>query len=137
MTTTQRERVQAHLIATGVMDEQGVTRRPRPAHCARCRHAVIAAITDAGFTVTCWPVPTTAHGELTALLAGLPTYSWHPDDGLYHRDDFRIAGNNTHRVRVLVTHRCTDAPPEPNPTWDSRNRPQAVHGPTADATPPF
>lgn len=132
--TTQR--VLDRLIADGHLDETGVTRTPRPVHCRACRLGVIAAITDAGFTVACWPTPTTALGELHAAAAGLPTYSWHPGDGLYRRDDFRIAAGTTGRVRVLVTHRCGDPPPPANPAWAVRERARQAHeDPTAP--PPY
>lgn len=125
-------RATAHLIATGAMDEQHATRRPRPRHCARCGLAVIAAITDAGYTVACWPTPTTAWGELDAKLRGLPTYTHRPDDGLYYRDDFRIAGNNTDRVQVLVAHVCGDPTPEANPAHQ-----RTVTRREAASVPPF
>lgn len=135
MTTTQRERVTAHLIADGHLDESGIGRKPRPATCRACRLAVTAAITDLGITVACWPTPTTAYGELLAVMAGLPTWSEHPDDGLYHRGPVRIAGNNTHRVRVLVTHRCGDPPPEAHPAWRAEVRLQPFQVP--GSPPPY
>lgn len=112
--TTNRAHVQAALIADGHMDEDRVTRRPRPGHCLHCRLAVTAAITDAGFTARCWPTPTTPLGELIALTNGIPTYTALTDELLY-RDDFRIRGHNADQVRVLVAHRCGDTPPPPNP----------------------
>lgn len=106
--------VQAHLIAAGLMDEDRVTRRPRPGTCRHCRHAVTAAITDSGFTILCWPTPTTTLGELVALTNGLTTYT-QLDDELLYRDDFRIRGHNADHTRVLVRHQCGDTPPPPNP----------------------
>lgn len=104
----------AALVAGGHMDESGATRRPRPAHCRACRLAITAAISDAGFTVKAWPVPTTALGELQALMAGLRTYTALPDELLY-RDASRIRGNDADARRVLVEHRCGDPPPPGNP----------------------
>lgn len=131
MTLTQR--VTDHLIATGTMTEQHVTRRPRLRHCGHCGLVVLAAISDAGFTIAVWPWPTTAYGELDALMRALPTYTHHSDDGLYRRDDFRIRGNNTDRVQVHVTHRCGDPPPPLNPAHAVVARERLP----ADALPPF
>lgn len=126
-------RVQAALIAAGHMDEDRVTRRPRPAHCRTCRHAITAAITDSGFTARCWPTPTTTLGELQALLAGLATYTALPDELLY-RDDFRIRTNDANRARVLVEHRCGDPPPPTNPIHAI---PKQMRSFTANEEPPF
>ena len=111
------QRAAAALTRDGHMDEDRVTRRPRPGHCRHCHLAITAAITDAGFTAACWPTPTTPHGELTALLAGLRTYTANPDT-LLHRDDYRIRTRNANQARVLVQHRCGDTPPPPNPIHD-------------------
>lgn len=111
MTYADTKRV---LLAQGLMDEDGATHRPRPGHCRHCRHAVLAAITDAGLTVLLWPTPTTPLGELHALLAGLRTFTALPADLLY-RDAWRIQGRDADHVHVHVEHRCGHTPPPPNP----------------------
>lgn len=127
--TTQR--ATAALIRDSHMDEDRATRRPRPGHCRHCHLAITAAITDAGFTATCWPTPTTPHGELQALMTGLRTFTALEAD-LLHRDDFRIRGRNANQVRVLVQHRCGDTPPPANPIHAQARARTCFDGP-----PPF
>lgn len=120
------------LHSEGLIDERGVTRRPRPATCGTCRLAVTAAIADTGFTTSCWPTPTTTLGELQALTAGLRTYTALPD-ALLHRDHHRIRSNDADHRHVLVEHRCGDTPPPPNPI----HQPRATAAATLDGPPPF
>lgn len=129
MTTTQR--VRAHLLAEGHTDEQGATRTPRPGHCRHCRLALTITISDAGFTIGCWPTPTTPLGELHALVAGRRTFTRH-EDRLLYRDDFRITGRSADVVPVLVEHRCGDRPPPVNTRHD---QPRALE--VARDVPPF
>ena len=96
------------------MDEQGVTRSIRARHCGRCRLVVLAAIDDLGFTVACWPTPTTHRGELQALLAGRRTF-YRFGTELESRNSWNIAGKSPDIYDVLVEHHCADSPPEKNP----------------------
>lgn len=103
------------LIAKGLMDDQGVTARPRQRHCRRCGAAVIAALADT-LTVAVHPTPTTVAGELAALLAGARTYQvW--GSSMSYRDHWviRAAVNHPDVVDVHVAHSCGMAAPEANP----------------------
>ena len=129
---TLNQRAQAALIRDGHMDEDRVTRTPRPGHCRHCHLAVTAAITDAGFTVLLWPVPTTPLGELQARLAGLRTFTALEHDVLY-RDDYRITGRNANQVPVHVEHHCGHTPPPPNPVHAAQQSARSCF----DGPPPF
>lgn len=125
------QRVKRTLTAKRAMDHQGVTAKPRPRHCARCRRAVIAAIDDCLITVSCEPTPTTTAGELEAVFAGLPTFILIPGRLLF-RNARRIRAKHPDEYDVLVGHRCDRPPPPKNPKR-TITRKEYAH----DAPPPF
>lgn len=108
-----------HLIATGAMDHQGVSRRARIRHCRDCGLAVLAGF-DADLcarTVAVDPHPLTALGEAMAHIGGRYTVALHR--GARDELDARTEGRISHapagsgRFDVLAEHRCGDRSLEP------------------------
>lgn len=118
MTTPWRV-IKDQLIADGAMDEQHVTRTPKARHCRHCGRAVIAAITDDGFTVAVEPTPTTPAGELHTLMNGGKTFTV-KTDAVILRTWWRIKSADANSEPVHAKHQCDKAPPEIHPSHTAK-----------------
>lgn len=108
--------------------------RPRPRPCHRCEAPTLRAITTSGLDVVVDQAPVTAAGEVAALLAGVPTYTWHRiPDHLVRRYDLVMAARpaGTPRQTVHPRHTC-------GRTWQALAplAPRAADAPD-DARPPY
>lgn len=117
-----------HLVDTGVMTADRVTRRPTTRTCRDCQVPVIAALLDEAISrrLELDPAFLTPLGELQALLLERPTYQW-TDGTITDRDPWRITGRPASTVRVLAEHACHsppfDAGPDPTPETKPRRNP--------------
>jgi hypothetical protein len=102
------------LEAQGRLNTDGVHRHARARFCARCGHTILTGLDadTAAMPIRTDPTPITALGELTALMAGTPTYELRWLTNHYeidYRDQHRIKGNPPGIWKggdVLVSHRC-------------------------------
>jgi hypothetical protein len=139
--------VKASLIARGLWDADGITRKARGRLCSQCGAPVIVGLDHdrCAMAVFLDPSPVNVLGEAMALLAGRQSYSLRWVGGHYEIDvrypehiTGSPAGTNS-RLEVLATHVCHSAP-LPNSL-----RGQAVAAPTPikgadrdlDDQPPF
>ena len=103
-----------HLIATGVLTPDGVTRRARPRPCPRCQPLVLVGLDHARCALppTTNPTPLTPAGELAALLTGRETYKLTPNRNAYElnwRDQHSIRAKpagTLHGADIVATHQC-------------------------------
>lgn len=107
-TPTLDPRIFNHLVNTGVITRDRVTRRPTPRNCRTCRAPITAAIEDeqAGTTrLELHPGYLTPLGELQALTNGRATYE---TDGTaaWWRDPMRILAHPANTVNVHTDHEC-------------------------------
>lgn len=120
MTSTPWEIIEAHLVRTGVIAPDGITRRAQPRRCRDCRAPVLTGL-DAdrcSLRADVDPRPLTALGELLAQLEDRRTYALCSDSGrlvLNYRDAGRLAHNpaGTGRFDVMAEHRCGSTPAFP------------------------
>ena len=97
--------LQAHLIQTGVMTKDRITKHARPRRCT-CGLFTLTGLDDVlPKVVAVDPMPTTTIGEAHALLAGRATYSLDGDE-LFVRTAGRIGFRNADQVAVYATHQC-------------------------------
>jgi hypothetical protein len=131
--TAPWDRVKAGLVAAGVMDERGNTRRARARICQRCHAKVIVGF-DADRAATlaiAEPTPLTALGEVLALVAGRQTWALE-DRGrmeLNYRDAWRISSTPAESrptALVLPEHRCGDSSLEPFAAANTLTKPTAA-----------
>lgn len=123
------QRVQDALIAAGDLTPARIGSKPQQRACPSCRTACLAAIPFlrvGAVWLEAWP--TTARGELDALLAGRATYA--VTNGIEKRDaEYITAVNADEWPHVHVEHSCqARAPAHPEFTAPKKH--------TFD-TPPF
>ena len=117
-----------HLDQTGILDSTSrLTHQARRATCPSCHSMVLAGLDDdLSLPVHANVMPTTAAGELTALLHGLRTYTLITGN-LCHRDHNRITYRSADDEPVHAEHSCT-APWLPvNSKFAVKPRPVHVH----------
>jgi hypothetical protein len=118
--TTPWEIVEAHLIRTGVISPDGITRRAQPRRCRSCQAPILIGL-DAplcALRADVDPQPLSALGEALAHLEDRRTYALCNDGPrivLDYRDAGRIAHRpaGTGRFDVMAEHRCGPAPTFP------------------------
>lgn len=110
-----------HLVRSGHMTEDGVTRKARLRPCPRCPHDVLVGLDD----VTCAlevhadPVPLSELGEAVALLQNRRTLNLRREgsgwviDRRDHHDITHTPAGTAHRLDVLAEHACAHGPPPP------------------------
>jgi hypothetical protein len=108
------EQIKASLVARGIWDENGVSRKARARFCRRCRSPVIAGYDHdrCAFAAYVDPMPLNPLGEAMALMADRPTYSLRWVGGHYELD-YRSsesiaahpAGTQPH-IEVVAAHVC-------------------------------
>lgn len=114
------ERVKESLVAAGLMDERGNSRRACARACQRCGAKTVVGY-DAdrvAILAVADPTPLTAIGEVLAIVAGRQTWTLE-DRGrleLNYRDAWRIRAHPAEErpsAVVLAEHRCGDNTLEP------------------------
>ena len=101
--------LQAHLIQTGVMTADRVTKHARPRRCT-CGLFTLVGLDDLLPTKTIVdPMPTTTSGEAFALLTGRHTYGIDGDE-LFARTADRISFRPADETPVYVSHECGSTP---------------------------
>lgn len=117
-----------YLEGEGVIDARArLTHQARPGACPNCHAMILAGLDDnLGLAVHADAMPTTAVGELTALLHGLRTYTLITGE-LCHRDHNRIAYRSADHEPVHAEHSCP-APCLPvNTKFAAKSRPVHAH----------
>lgn len=134
-----------HLANTGVMTEEGITRKARPRRCRRCNAVIIVGLDadQCAVQVHADPTPLNAAGELLALAEGRRTLSLLVTGGgrvLEPRrpEDIRRLPPQAPGVRedVLREHRC-GTPPPPEPTTCTSVFTHAAASLPPNSPPPF
>ena len=101
--------LEAHLIQTGVMTADRVTKHAHPRRCT-CGLFTLVGLDDLLPTkVTVDPQPTTTTGEAHAVLTGRRTYGIDGDE-LYPRTAGRIEFRPADDTPVYVSHECGSTP---------------------------
>lgn len=124
-----------HLIAQGILDENGIGRRAVVRTCPTCKATTITGLDDdtAALTARVDPHPLTPLGEALALIDGRPTYRLHRDGGRLVLDTRTHLDIQAHPAGtrlgedILRTHHCGSPPivgPLEAPTQHPSARPQ-------------
>ena len=130
MTTTIQPWLFRQLVEQGVVDERGVSDKPRPRRCPSCRAATLVAWQDGKLDpVAVDPLDLTPLGELQAVCAGRRTFAhWGGANGQLDLREARHitrwpAGNRSQAVRP--EHRCAAPTPDhiPAPTRADHDQP--------------
>lgn len=89
------------------MADHLATTRARPDTCHRCRDPILIGLAE-GLTarVDATPLPD-RNAEITALLAGLRTYTRFSNDELAYRDPTRIRDPRLSKREIHAEHKCT------------------------------
>ena len=102
-----------YLDSQGVLDSATrLTRRARLVRCRQCGAKVLAGLDDLTRPLYCEQFPTTAPGELQALMGGRRTYTLIIGE-LCLRDEHRIAYRSASGEPVHAEHQCYDPAPLP------------------------
>lgn len=120
MSGTPWEVLEAHLIRTGVIAPDGITRRAQPRRCRDCRAPILIGLDadQCALRADVDPRPLSPLGELLAQLEDRRTYALCSNAGRLVLD-YRDAGRLTHRPAgtgrfdVMAEHRCGSAPTFP------------------------
>lgn len=110
-----------HLIRSGHMTEDGVTRKARIRTCPTCHHQILVGLDDVqcALEVHADPMPLSPVGEAVALLSNRRTVNLRREGGgwvIDRRDDHDIAATpagTATRTDVLGQHHCATGPPPP------------------------
>ena len=99
-----------HLIQTGVMTEDRITKHAQHRRCPHCGLFTLVGLDDLlPKVVTVDPQPTTSAGELFALLTGRRSFAL--DSGeLYERTAGRLLFRPADTHPVYITHECGSIP---------------------------
>ena len=131
-----------HLIATGVIDDNGIGRRAVVRTCVTCRATILTGLDadTAALTVRVDPIPLSPLGEALARVDGRPTYWLHRDGGrlvLDLRDAWNIharpAGTRLGED-ILRAHQC-GSPPVAGPLEAETQHPSARPAPISKECP--
>jgi hypothetical protein len=109
MTTTMPAWLERHLIQTGVMTSDHVTKHARHRRCPNCGLFTLVGLDEYPKRVAVDPIPTTTAGELFALLTGRHTYALDGHE-LYERTAGRLEHRRADDTPVYATHQCHSPP---------------------------
>lgn len=100
-----------HLIDTGKLGRDGITRKAQLRSCHRCRAPVIVGLDHepCGYPVTTDPTHLDQTAELIAILLGRRTYDLTGTPNLNPRNHWRIKGDR--KYPVLPSHQCRTGVP--------------------------
>jgi len=109
MTTKMPAWLERHLIQTGVMTEDRVTKHARHRRCPTCGLFTLVGLDELPRKVAVDPLPTTSAGELFALLTGRRSFALDVNE-LYERTAGRLLFRPADTHPVYITHQCGSIP---------------------------
>jgi len=130
MTTKMPAWLTRHLIQTGVMTADYITKKSKHQRCPHCGLYTLVGLDEFPHPIAVDPMPTTTPGELFALLTGRRSFALDGDE-LYERDAGRLEHRRADDTPVYAEHRC-GSPPLPINQRFIPTKPADLDGP-----PPF
>ena len=99
-----------HLIQTGAMTEDRITKHAQHRRCPTCGLFTLVGLDDLlPSRIAVDPLPTTSAGELFALLTGRRSFALDVDE-LYERTAGRLLYRPADTHPVYITHECHSLP---------------------------
>lgn len=109
MTTKMPAWLERHLIQTGVMTQDRVTKHAQHRRCPSCGLFTLVGLDEFPHRITVDIMPTTSAGELFALLTGRRSFALDVDE-LYERTAGRLLFRPADTHPVYITHECNSLP---------------------------